>query len=231
MMRGQTRTEINRLASAPVDVEHGKLTWRDGMLMSAFVLASFAVGALGGLLAAAVGPGYTGEPLSSWRLTLMLLGSISGISSVTFGVVAGYLQVRGWIAHAARVKVWDALQQEAFIAQGGLEVERTESEWEIDVGSPLHILALITSLYRRWHEKPYGPAPWAYRNMMGPVMIGGRRLLTVGSEHQAREAADVLEQLGIVHDRGGKGNSPGEWVPETLEDAVELLAENWRKVK
>lgn len=230
MMRGKSITETQRPAESPVDLETGKLSWRDGTMVGAFTLSCLLVSSLGGLLTFATMPSYTGEILSPWQLLLMGLGATVGITASIFGLTAAFVTIRGWIMHMIRVEKWDALKQKAFKEQGGKEVERTAAAWELDADVPLHMLALIVSLHFRVMRRQ-GSAPWAIRNMEGPVILPGdtssRSLLTV-SEHEAREAGQMLAQLGIVRDRGSK--SAGEWVPDTLEDAVQLLAENWRKV-
>lgn len=232
MMRGQSITESQRPATPLMNYEASRFDWRDSLPKLAIVIGAFLVAALAGTLVSLIAPRTSWE----WQeasiarqvwiwFGLAVLGTC-GIVAIS-GVV---LLVRGWWETESRRARSFEQDLEARQLSGGLEIERTASAWELDAAIPLHMLALVVGLHFQIQDRRQ-QAPWAVRNMTGPLMIGGSRsmikLLEV-TEHEAREAGQTLAQLGLVHGRGDK--SAGQWVPETLEEAVRLLADNWRKV-
>lgn len=227
-MRNTTAIESSRPAPPLMSYEAGRFDARDAAGKLGLVLAGLFVAAIGATLESLIAPEY----LEPTRAQAAWIGFGSGLqlTGKATAFIGLAMLVWAWVAYEWRKH--KAFNQDLASRElnGGLEIDRAVSVTDFDADVPIHAFAYCVSIHRRElerQERGGGPAPWAYRNATGPLMIGGRRMLTV-DEYEAREAAKMLEQLGMVRGRGDK--SAGVWVPESYEELIDLFDRNWRRV-
>ena len=223
-MRGVSLTESVRPVRSQMDLDVGRLTVREAVQLVGFTVGLLFVATIAALLLWLVWPDYY-EDWSGVRLVFSLFAGSIFLFSVSMAAIVARLTVEDWKEYRQRLQDWHVVAIEAYEANGGKEVVKELTMWDMTPTMPLHTLAVALSCHRRAQQG--SSSPWSVRELAGPVMIGGHRLGNV-SKTAAEEFARDLATLGLVQGRGpGKA---GQWGAENESQVVDAVIKNWKRL-
>jgi hypothetical protein len=225
MLSGRSTYKTTAPAAPLIDYNTGRLEPR----AIVWIFGIAAVGLLvlfvpGGALMILCQPPAYGD-WGAWRI----LGFVAGGALAVLGVMVFWWPVSELRAER---RAFRARQDESFETdielrrqQGGVIVEEASNEWELRADKPDEVWWFITAMHRAvqgGHD-----APWALRRVTDEGVWVGHRKIAINT-NQARLMVDNLATMGLI--RGRTERHPGQWVPETLDDAAELFDKNGTKV-
>lgn len=224
-MRGMSISETVRPVEPKMNLDVGRLNPREAVQLLGLTVGALCVVPFAALLAWVAWPDVYGS-WSAVRLMFAVFGLVLAALAFLVACVVYYLMIVDWFDYRTRLADWHNAALVAIESTGGVERHTDITEWELSPSVALHVLAAALSVHRRVAE---GVAtPWAVRKLEGPLMVGGVRLLDVSSS-AAVDLANNFATLGLVAGRGDR--KAGEWVPKNETEVVELVAQNWRKVR
>lgn len=225
MLSGRSSYRTTAPAAPLVDYNTGKLepramVWVFGMAALG-LLVLFVPGAA---LAIACRPPEYGD-WGAWRL----LGFATGGALSLLGLTVFWWPVSELRAERREFRERQRVSFDTDIElrhqQGGVVVEEVSNEWELRADKPDEVWYFITAMH--WAVAQGQDAPWALRRITDEGVWLGNRKLAINT-NQARQMVDNLATMGFI--RGRTERHPGNWVPETLDAAVELYDRNAKKV-
>lgn len=226
MARLTTMNEIRQPAAALVNYETGRLDWKQTLIFVGAGIIALAFAFLPLQLAVALWPkpyetynGYQGIGLAG--------SSVLGLTLFGLGVYLVSLPLRREHAYHWRQRMAFLQDLESRAAGNDVIIETETNAYDFDTDNFSHMLMLTTMVWFLSRERRSN-APWAVRNLQGPLMIGRVGTGLTISEYQARDARRLLATVGIVEADTEK--SAGRLVPGTLEEAVRQLSERWNRI-
>lgn len=227
-------SERVRMANIPMTLDVGRFNAADARSSLTLVLAVLGVSCLGALVVVAAAPHnnyQTVSDLSGFRQVAWWFGIV--VSLLAFGValVALHVTVTEWRSYQRRLEEWHTATIEAYQDAGGQEVERAVSVFELTDASPAHTLLVALAVQQSITQGSQSK-PWSVSNLEGDVWLKGSRgnLVKIGvvSPSGSERFGKRLAELGLVE--GRKNRSAGRWLPESTDQVVTLIADNWAKV-
>lgn len=211
-IRGSERTQQTRPAAPPIDLNAGRLDIVRAALAGGFVLVALLVVVLGACMVI-----YFRSP------AVVVLGiGVAGIG-LAFGGTVLYVSVTEWTDHRRRVQEWHEAALSTYVDMNGAERVEQVSEWEMTATNPAHVLVAAMWVHMRLQDGESGP--FTVRKLNTALFLCNRRvgnLSKIGAEHMGQQFA----RLGLIEGRR-EGHS-GVWVPETADDVLRLVVDNWR---
>lgn len=229
-MIGRTFQQTVRPSAPPIDLNSARLdphSWRMALIGGGIYLG---VGMLLVALWALVAPHEYDDP-GRFRLVMTYTSGSLGLLLLFLGAYALLLPYRRERLHERRVEAWNKLTMQERLDQGGVEVIQEVTEWELQPEHPGHVLLAAIAVQARLAQ-PSNRVPYSTRALQEGAYIGSKAHLVKLGEMTAPSAermAARFAELGIIQGRDGRTRAPGEWVPESFEDVIEIFAENWRK--
>ena len=231
-MIGRTDQQTVRPISPPVSLESGKLdpsSLRIIIITGAALLGSGVVLVLISLFTL---PSYEYEAIGRVRAFVAYASvALGGLLSL-LGVHAILLPFRRERAHERRVQDWHEQSLEERREQGGIEITQELSEWEIRPEMPGHVLLAGLAVQLRLGHST-NRVPYSTRALEEGLFVGDQRHLIKiadASPATAERLSRRFAEVGWLNGRNGATRSPGEWVPESVPEMVEMFARNWHKI-
>jgi hypothetical protein len=227
MLTGRNSYKATAPAAPPMDLNRGEPTPRAALLVGGVTIACWVAAAIGAWVATLFGPhGYErlGD-IGLGRGVGATLGALMALTGLWIGFDFARLTRRGWVSYQDRLDEWHAITATSWEAQGGQVVEEQSNEWELRADKPDEVLWFIVAMHRAIHEGR--EAPWALRRVCDEGVWLGNRKIDINT-NQARQMADNLATMGLI--AGRTERHPGRWVPQNLDDAVEVFVRNGKKV-
>jgi hypothetical protein len=231
-MRGIQATEKRAPAAPAMNLDIGRLTVLEAIQVGLLAAGALAVGSLGGLIAQAALPGWAQSfrDVGGFRFWFVLFGGGVAVVGFVLAVVTTWLSVRSWLRYEDRLQEWHDVAIDAYIGADGASTEQTVTMWELSANNPLHVLGAALAVQARQSESTVAPS---VRSLQGDMWLPSPdgKMINLGEVNttQAQRFSDVFGQLGLIQ---GKGNrQAGKWVPASADDALQLVAANWHKVK
>jgi hypothetical protein len=223
-MKGASLTESIRPVRAQMDLDVGRLTVREAVQLVGFTVGLLFVATLGALLLWLVWPDY----YQDWSGVRLVFASFAGsvvLFSGGMAVLVARLTIEDWKEYRLRLADWHAVAIEAYENNGGREVVKEMTVWDLTPSMTLHTLAVALACHRRAMQGT--SAPWSVRELTGPIMLGGHRLGSV-SKGAAEEFGRDLSTLGLIAGRGpGKA---GQWAAQSEGEVIDLVVANWKRL-
>lgn len=213
----KTGTRTRAPAAPHMSLEHGALDVVTALRVGAFALLCIIVAVAG---AAVVG--WSLADRDARGLALVAGALVSLVALLVGGTVLG-LAVRAWLAHQARLELWnDAALANYELLSGAVEVEEY-TEYSFIAANPLHVAWLAYQVHQRVAVD--GGTPYSSRELRGPIIVAGRRVGEL-SKVQAEAVSRMFAQLGLVE--GRVEGYAGRWVPQSTDEALQLVIARWR---
>jgi hypothetical protein len=223
-IKGTSFSEHTKPATIPVDLNALRLRMDEAIKLLGYALLCLVVGSGGGLIAMAAIP-WEGA-WNGWRVVFALFGGSVAVLSITLAWETRNISRASWRAFLE----WCHLYVDADIAgrtaSGNQETTTELTTWELSSSTPRDVLLVALAVHMRVQEGESNAA--TVRKLRGDLWLGGIRLGDVNSS-QAERLSRALAQAGLLGGRGG--TSGGTWQPESYDQVVRLVVDNWGKVK
>lgn len=230
-MFGRSYQQTIRQVTPPVSLESGRL---DPASLRIIILTG---GSLLGVGVVLIFVSMLTLPSSEYE-TIGRVRAFVAYASVALGGLLSFIGVHAILlpfrrerAHERRVQEWHEQTLEERRDQGGVEITQEVSEWEIRPDLPGHVLLAGLAIQLRLSQNT-GRLPYSTRSLEEGLFVGNKNHLVkvaeaspATAERLARRFADV----GWLQGRDGATRSPGQWVPQSVPEMVELFARNWHR--
>ena len=219
--------QYNRLEQTekpPADLDHGRLEWKNAAIFGAMIIAGGAGGITLGLAAWSIVPG----DYQPWSVTRAWgVGGAAVLSAIcwTFAAFVAWRMFAGWQRHAAWVEDCRAHWLASSAKRNGLAIAEQTNEYTLYPNKVPDLV--LATIWIQYQVEAGEHAPWSVRSLRGddgPLMLtSGSRSASIGTftPTGAEEVGRIIAQAGMV--RGRKGGTAGEWIPTSMEEAIEMI--------
>lgn len=225
-MRGVSVSETTRPAHAPMNLDVGRPVARDVVRLAALSFGFLSLGTLGGFIFWGATPAGVYSPWSGWRVLLLLFGGSVALVGFGLGVNLARLMVHDWKSYHRRLDDWHYAALEAYEQAQGQETHVQTSAWELTTSAPRDMLLVALALH--YEVQKGNTSAHTVRALTGDKWLGGIRLGDINTT-QAQRMSKALVDMRLV--KGKEGRSAGTWTPESPEQVIELVMNNWSRVR
>lgn len=201
-----------RPAAPPIDLGTGGLEIVQALMAGGFVLLALLVVVLGAGMVI-----YFRSPV------VVILGAGVALIGLAFGGTVLFVSVTTWLDHRKRVQEWHDAAIGTWLEQNGAERVEQVTEWEMSATNPAHVLIAAMWVHMRLQDGENGA--YTVRKLNTALFLCNRRVGNL-SKLSAENMGQQFARLGLIEGRR-EGHS-GEWVPQSADDVLRLVVENWR---
>lgn len=210
--------ETRRPAATLMDLNVGRLTAREALMLFGVSTATLGIASIGGLLwwVAVPAVNAVASAIAIFGMGIAILGGI-------FSVVVARLGLTSWYAYERRLEDWHGIAIAAYEAARGSETTRTIRQWELSADDFRDVLLIALGVHSRVAQGKN--TPWSVRELEGAIWLGSRRLGDVASG-EAERVARSLADAGLVVDRAPR--RAGQWAAGSYNEVIDILVRGWK---
>lgn len=208
-------TENIKIASPPMNLDNGRINWREAIHLFWVSVVGSGVATLGVFLIYLVFP-----PASGGHVALLIFGGM--LTALGLSLASTWLLgMASWRSYERRLTDWNQLHMKIWKKQQGIDTTRTIKTWELQADDFRDVL--LSALGTHAQVLQGTETPWSKRKLEGSMWLGTRRLGDVidGSRMRTR-----FSELKLI--TGSEERNAGEWMPRSFDDVIEIISKNWR---